>query len=306
MKLHGCTRVSSLVTMLVLACSITVHPALAEVSANIRTGSSDPTRADLSILGHILDDPDPFSLDFWIRYNPDTSTRFVLNDQGDFNKDGRPTTLVTGVPRTQLVAWARNSAQGYDVVVSRFEATGWTTPEVLTGSTTLDELDPSLVLDPVTGDVHLFYWVNDVTPRVMHSQTDSTLSSWSTPVQVSSPADAACRPGGAFHSGVLRVAYEVHDYGFNQTPRQVVVAQRDASSWTPEVVAISYQDNALRPELHSHNGVMWVDWIDRDDGAAWTRMDQQGVWEPVAEEGFSGLEEQEFHVRGAIRVQAIN
>jgi hypothetical protein len=105
---------------------------------------------------------------------------------------------------------------------------------------------------------------------------------------------------------VLRVAYEVHDYGFNQTPRQVVVAQRDASSWTPWVVAISYQTDTIRPELHSHNGVLWADWIDRDDAAAWTRMDQQGVWEPVAEEGFSGLEELEFHVRGAIRVQAIN
>jgi hypothetical protein len=292
--------------LFVLLGSCTLTAIQAEVGASLSEPGGGRGSAGSYILGAILDDIDPVTYKLWLRSNPDTSTRFVLNDNGYDNGDGRPSLLVTGAPRTQLVAWARNSAQGYDVVLSRFEAAGWTTPEVLAGNTTLDELDPSLVLDPATGDIHMFYWVNDTTPRVMHRQTDSTLSSWSTPVQVSSPAGAACRPGGIFHNGVLRVAYEVHDYGFNQTPRQVVVARQDASSWIPEVVAISYQTDTLRPELHSHNGVMWVDWIDRDDAAAWTRMDGEGSWEPVAEENYSGLEELEFHVRGAIRALMIN
>lgn len=285
--------------------TLTFQSSRAEVGATIPDAGSEPTIADLNILQYIVDDADPITGTAWLRHNADTPTRFVLNDAGYLNNDGRPTILTAGSPRRQLVAWSRNSAQGYDVVLSRFEAGGWTTPEVLAGDPSLDELDPALVLDSATGNVHLFYWENGATPRVMHRWTDPSLASWSTPEQVSAPGEIACRPGGVFHNGILRVAYELHDYGFSQTPRQVVVARQDGSSWTPEVVAISQQPGELRPELHSHNGVLWIDWIDSDLDAAWTRMDGQGVWEPIQYEPYANLEEREFHVRGAIRSKAI-
>ena len=40
----------------------------------------------------IVDDPDPIGL-AWTRYSADTSIKFVLNDQGDANGDGRPSLL---------------------------------------------------------------------------------------------------------------------------------------------------------------------------------------------------------------------
>ncbi len=306
MSTHRTIRTFSGLGILFLLLVLASPSLWAEVGAVIPDAGSDPTIADINILLHIIDSPDPVTGNIWVRYNADSSTRFILNDAGYLNNDGRPAILAAGSPRRQLAAWSRNSAQGYDVVLSRFEAGGWTTPEPLADDPNLDEMDPALVMDPATGNVHLFYWENGATPRVMHRWTDPSLSSWSVPEQVSAAGEAACRPGAAFHNGILRVAYELHDYGYGQTPRQVVVARQDGSSWTPEVVAISQQPGELRPELHSHNGVLWIDWIDSDFDAAWTRMDAQGVWEPIQYEPYADLEEREFHVRGAIRSKAIH
>lgn len=286
--------------LILLLLSIASVPA--EVGSAIPDGGTSGM-ADLYILSHILEDPDPVHR-IWQRYNPDSPNRVVLNPDGETNGDGWPSFLVTQAPRIPLVAWARNSAQGYDVVLSRFESGAWTTPEVLAGSLE-DELDPALVLDPDTGDVHLFYWVDGSTPKVMHRQADPGLTTWSVAAQVSDPADAACRPAGVFHDGVLRVVYEVHDYGFNQTPRQVVMARWSGTAWIPEVMAISTYDDRLDPQVHSHGGKLWVDWIDSVDEAAWTRWNPSTGWDPVQYEPFTGLMEREFHVRGAIQMLAV-
>ncbi|MBD3866924.1 MAG: exo-alpha-sialidase [Acidobacteria bacterium] len=280
---------------------ISAAPVLAEVGSTIPTGGSSGM-ADIYILSQILEDPDPVTI--WRRFNPDGPNRVVLNPDGEINGDGAPSMLVTSAPRIPLVAWSRNSAQGYDVVLSRFESGAWTTPEVLAGSLD-DELDPALVLDPDTGDVHLFYWVDGSTPKVMHRQTDAALVVWSSAVQVSAASDASCRPAGVFHDGVLRVVYEVHDYGFNQTPRQVVLASWDGAAWIPEIMAISTYDDRMDPQVHSHNGTLWIDWIDDTGEAAWTGWNPATGWEPLQYETFNGQEEREFHVRGAIRALAI-
>ena len=281
---------------------------MSAVSVPAEVGSTTPDggtsgMADLYILGYILEDPEPVN-HIWQSFSPAGSGRFVLNPDGDTNGDGKPSLLMTATPRIPLVAWARNSVQGYDVVLSRFENGSWTTPEVLAGSLD-DELDPALVLDPVSGDVHLFYWVDGSTPKVMHRQADAALVTWSAAVQVSDPADAACRPAGIVHDGVLRVAYEVHDYGFNQTPRQVVLARWNGSAWIQEIMAISSFDDRMDPQVHSHNGTLWIDWIDDNGEAAWTRWSPSTGWDPLQYEPFNSLEQREVHVRGAIRTLAI-
>jgi len=293
---------SGIICLLMLALTIPVA-VQAEVGASIPGGGSGSGLNNLYILSHITEDPHPI-LDSWQRFNPDSPTRVVLNPDGTVNGDGEPSILMTLTPRIPLVAWARNSAQGYDVVLSRFQNGAWSTPEVLAG-TLEDEMDPSLVLDPDTGEVHLFYWIDGATPKVMHRQTDPTLTSWSAEVQVSAASIASCRPAGAYHDGVLHVVYELHDYGYNQTPRQVVLAQWDGAAWIPEVVAISTIDDRLEPRVHSHNGTLWIGWIDAAGDAAWTRRSPSSGWEPLQYEPFYGLEEREFHVRGAIRAQAI-
>ena len=276
---------------------------LAEVSATLPDGDLGGVTGGISILSHITEDPHPI-LDFWQRYNPDSPTRVVLNPDGTANGDGEPSILMTLSPRVALVAWSRNSAEGYDVVLSRFENGVWSTPELLAGGVD-NEMDPYLVLDPDTGDVHLFYWVDGANPKVMHRQADPAVTSWSSAEQVSVPSNVACRPAAAFHEGVLRVAYEVHDYGYNQTPRQVVLARKDGPVWTREVVAISAIDDRMVPIVHSHHGKLWVDWIDSSGESAWIRWDPATGWESQQYEEYSDLEEREFHVRGANRALAI-
>ncbi len=288
---------TALILLLMLA-----SPVAAEVGA-VLPGGAGSGLADPYILGYIVEDADPV-LSIWRPFNSTGSGRFVLNPDGETNGDGSPSILRTATPGLSLAAWSRNSAEGYDVVLSRFEGGAWTTPEVLAGSLD-DELDPALVLDPVSGNVHLFYWVDGSTPKVMHRQADPALSFWSAAVQVSDPADDACRPAGVFHDGELRAAYEVHDYGLNQTPRQVVLARWNGSAWIQEIMAISSFDDRMDPQVHSHNGTLWIDWIDDTGEAAWTRWNPSTGWDALQYETFSGIEEREFHVRGAIRSLAI-
>jgi len=279
-------------------------PSHAEVGVSLGDpGNADPIGGPY-ILGTILDDPDPFSI-VWRQFGPTGPGRIVLNPQGEVNLDGYPSMLRNPVSDFPVVAWARNSAQGYDIVVSHFDGSAWSGPEVIAASS-YDELDPQLVLDPADGSVHLFYWVDEATPRVMHSSAPADLSSWSGPVQVSQAAEEACRPHGVFHDGSLYVAYEVHDYGFEQTPRQIVLSKKVGGAFEPLVVAITHQSGEVRPQVHSHAGRVWVDWIDSDLEAAWTRKDGQGQWQPLSYEPYGSVEERDYHVRGGIRTLAID
>ena len=255
------------------------------------------------ILQTILDDLDPFGI-VWQPYHVGNDSYHILNPQGYDNGDGYPSVAKSPVTREPLVAWARNSAEGYDVVLSRFTGGAWTTPEVLAGDS-IDEMDPVLVINPSSGDVHLFYWEDGSTRRVMHRVAPADLSTWSPPVQVSAAGEDACRPSGVFHDGVLQVVYEVHDYGYQQTPRQVVLARLEGAAFVPEIVAVTTHAGNVRPEVHSQAGRIWIDWIDASDEMAWTRKDSQGQWEPLRYETFESVEQREFHVRGAIRMQAI-
>jgi hypothetical protein len=267
----------------------------------------DSEQRSIGVLYQILmltDDPDPF-LSYWVDVTASqTPYRVALNTAGDVNGDGPPSMLVNPFSGLPTVAWARNSASGFDVVVSHFAGGAWSTPEVVAGGGD-DELDPYLVLDPSDGTVHLFYWVDAAIPVVMHRQAPADLSSWSAPVQVSNGIDPAFRPGGVVHNGVLKTVYEVHPFGSGQTPRDVILANWDGQSFVPQVLALTNHDGELWPRLHSHAGRLWLEWIDADDEMAWIRLENEGGWSPKHWESFATVEEREFHVRGAIRTKAI-
>jgi len=206
------------------------------------------------------------------------------------------------------VAWARNSASGFDVVISRFDNGTWSVPEVVV-DTAANALDPQLVLD-TSGNIHMIYWVDGATPQVFHVQAPADLSSWSAPVLVSQPGQPACRPAGAIFQGILRVAYEVHDFGFGNAPRQVVLARFDSGAFVPEVVAITNNLGDVRPEVHAHAGRLWVDWVDTETTGgsgevAWTQLDAQGHWQPIQYAPFGNPEQRDYLVRGGVRMQAI-
>jgi len=278
-----------------------VAPANAEVSVQ----STAPFANGPDQILRITEDPDVFPLRFWDDVvSSHTPSRVALNPGGDANGDGRPSVLLNRFSGLPIVAWARNSASGFDIVVSSFSGGAWTEPVVVAG-TADDELDPWLTLDPSDGTVHLVYWTDGATPTVLHRQAPADLSSWSAPLQVSDGGDPSYRPASAFHAGTLQVVYEVHRFGPGQTPREIVLAEKVGDTFDAQVLAVSNHGGALWPQVHSHNGKLWLEWIDSADEMAWIRMQSIGGWSPAQYEVFLNTEQLEFFVRGTIRTAAI-
>ena len=278
----------------------------AEVGAAPFPGSIAP-RAVLYTIAAIGDDPDPFT-GIWATYNQNVPGRIILNPGGNANGDGAPSSVVDASGDLIVVAWSRHSAAGFDVVVSRFLDGAWTTLQVVAGDSSVDELDPQLTLGP-DGTVHMFYWVNGPTPQVFYTHAPADLSTWTSPVLVSQGNQPSCRPAGAFYGGVLRVAYEVHDFGFGNSPRQIVLARQDGAGFTPEIVALTNNLGEVRPQIHSQSGRVWIDWVDAETSGsgevAWTRLDAQGQWEPLRYEPFASVEQRDYLVRGGVRMKAL-
>ena len=273
-------------------------------------GAPMPTAPAVQIyqLG-ISDGPDPIS-GIWAPYTGPNASRVILNPEGAANGDGGPSVAFQPAIGLAAVAWAKNSQSGFDVVMSRFEATtGWSAPQVIAGAPDVNELDPQLLAGP-DGSLHLFYWVDGASPRVFYTSAPAGTTNWSTPIPVSPPGQVTCRPAGAFFGSVLRVVYEVHEFGYGNTPRQVVIARYESGSFVTEVVAMTSFPGNNRPQVHSHGGKLWVDWIDAETSGnagelAWTRLDAQGQWEPIGYQSYGNTEEREFLVRGAARMLAI-
>jgi len=276
-------------------------PAAAEVGTYIRTLGGPSAY----VIQGIIDEPEPIdSFTVWLRYFEDSPNRRVLNDQGFANQDGRPSLLYATTTGFPMAAWARNSPAGYDIVISQFDGTEWSAPQVVAGSPA-DELDPTLALDPVDGSIHLVYWIDDGSQRVVHRQAPADLSAWSPEAPVSQVGDAAVRPSAAFHEGALRVVYEVHDLGQGTTPRQIVLATHDGQGFIHEILATTQHPGRNWPEVHATGNRLWVDWIDADNEVAWTRLATDGSWDPIEVECFATPEQRDFHVRGQVRQLAL-
>ena len=299
-------RIRRAVSAVALAIAWLAMPSVrAEVGVSAPGGSISPAPS-LYMYG-IIDDPDPVP-GAWRVLTAPSPGRIVLNPLGEANGDGMPSSLVDPGTGLILVAWAQNSPSGFDIVLSRFANGEWTTPQVVIGNSSVSEKDPSLVLAP-DGLIHVFYWVDGATPQVMETHATTDLSSWSTPVLISDPSKPSCRPAGAVVNGVLRVAYEVHDFGYQNAPRQVVVARQDGSGFVPEIVALTNNLGDVWPRVHGQSGTIWVDWVDTEANGsgeiAWTRIDSQGHWEPLHYEPFATPGQLEYFVRGAVKLKAL-
>jgi len=254
------------------------------------------------VLG-IIDDPDPTG-QIWRRYTPPTtSSRIVLNEQGEANGDGTPTVLYNSVTGTPIVTWARNSAEGFDVVLSHLVDGAWSEPLVLAGSTA-DEVNPFLALDETSGAVHLLYWIDDASPRVVHRQAPADLSSWSDPQIVSGPAEITARPAATITGGVLRVVYESHNGSLGGTPKLIVLAVDSGSGFTFQTLGSSLHAAPNWPQIHSRPGRVWADWVDDTGEMSWTREGPGGGWDPIEAESYTSTEERDYFVRGRIRARA--
>ena len=296
-------KISRVLTLAIATLGTTIPHA--EVGVALHVGSADP--GSVYVIEGLTEDPDPIST-IWRKLGPPNTSRAELNPVGEMNNDGPPSTVCDASSGLIAAAWALNTPAGYDVVVSRFVQGAWTAPQEVAGGIG-DQLDPDLVIDP-NGSVHLLYWTNSSPPQVFHTTAPNDMSAWSTPVLVSEVSEPSLRPSGAFWNGILRVAYEVHNFGTGQAPREVVLARLENGSFVPEVVAITNNLGTVRPEVHSHAGKLWVDWTDYEDGTgggelAWTRLNATGQWEAIRYESFGNYDQREHLVRGGARMKAI-
>jgi hypothetical protein len=90
----------------------------------------------------------------------------------------------------------------------------------------------------------------------------------------------------------------------------VVLGRLENGSFITEIVAVTNNMGDVLPQVHSHSGRLWVDWIDFEatDGSGelgWTRLNAQGQWETIRFETFANYTEREYRTRGGARMKAI-
>ena len=288
----------------ILPLSVVVLVTLVSCSvwAEVGVATEGPQVKAIYVNKIIVDDSDPVS-SVWIAQGGGPG-RHVLNEDGFLNGDGKPSVVYNPGPGLPIVAWAKYSSSGYDVVISSFSNGAWSSP-VAVADSSADELDPFLILNPADGLVHLLYWINDSSPRVMYTQALEDLSSWSSPVQVSDIGEAACRPTAVFHENSLSIIYESHGQELGSTPRQIVLATRNGPGFATEVLASTSHPEPNWPEVHSNGEQLWTDWIDGTWEMAWTCRLASGSWDSVQTEHFDSIEERDYQARGSIKNQVL-
>src|SRR5215831_3017756 len=100
--------------VLLLSTWLAALPARAEIAGD---GSSSIEPQFVLSMG-ITDDPTPWN-GLWHQWAPSGLNRTILNPNGEANGDHAPSVLLDPNSGLVLVAWSRNSATGFDVVVSR-------------------------------------------------------------------------------------------------------------------------------------------------------------------------------------------
>jgi hypothetical protein len=226
----------------------------------------------------------------------------VLNSDGETNGDGRPSSILNRYNQLPIVAWAKSTPTGYDVVISHFDGGTWSAPEVLcSDATTTRDAEPYLTVNPADGSVHIVYWMDESSPRVMHRQAPADLSSWSDAVQVSSVGEIALRPAAVFHQGILQVVYEAHAGQIGGVPRYITLATDDGGVFSHEVLATTSHDEPNRPRVHSAGANLWVEWIDAEGEMTWMSRVLPDPWSGIDLELFYSTEERDFHVRREIQ-----
>ena len=123
--------------------------------------------------------------------------------------------------------------------------------------------------------------------------------------QLSLPGEIASRPAAVHHDGNLYVVYENHFNGHGTTPREIVIAVDQGTGFAGDVVTLTSYSEANWPQVHSRQGVLWVEWLEATGQMDWTRQLTPGVWESIQIENFGNQEELEYFVRGTIKFRAL-
>ena len=217
----------------------------------------------------IIDDPDPTGGVRQLGHRARTGPVAIRHH--DPGSDGSPSILFHPTTHDTLVAWARPTEDGFDVVLTRLADGHWSEPVVVAGSPA-DELDPQLTVDPRDGSVHVVYWIRDAGATVFHRRTGADLVEWDPPREVSPPGEVAVRPSVAFHEGQLRVVYESHGNVLGSTPHLIVLASEAPGGFETRTVGVSRNSGPSRPFVDGDSQGLRIEWID-DDGVVTSRRE---------------------------------
>jgi hypothetical protein len=295
-------------SLLASALLLAFLPAAAEVGVFRDAERPHLARPYVQTVFDVVDEPDPFGI--WARHSPlDDTRRAVLNPDGNATGDGWPAVIYHAQWQRPMVAWSTLVEGSSRIVLSEFVNDAWTAPRPVSPAA-WDQYDPVLAVDPA-GLLVLSYWATNGSERLVFAQyLASPDEVFSPPIQVSETGQLASRPGMTYHAGIANWVYELDDPNDGSDNRSVWRTQFVDGGFVHELVAPTNHPDAMWPQVHSHNGRLWVDWIDFTAGdpfigeMAWQQL-EAGNWSSVSYEPFANEEELDYHVRGSIRMQVI-
>ncbi len=279
---------------LILAC-VLVAPAVAEVAVDSPGGYMQTI-----VMGAITEGPDPIGQVAWEPIRPLPALQ-VLNPSGFTRGDGGPSFgwRSNGWP---VVVWAYNVGPDFDVALSEWDGSSWTSTAFLTSSVANEE-DPRVFVE-ADGTTHVVWWKEGTPSRIFLATRPSGATAWDPTVTVSPAGDQARRPSVVVSGGTLRIAYE-RDSAQPGMVRDVVVLEREAGgSFTEEFFVSTDRIDRLDPVLHAQDSYLWLDWKhDSDDfgcaqhdGSSWS----SDAMQPWSDPSWIGVEEARRAVRDAV------
>ena len=256
----------SYVLLVALLCGVTgtVH---AEISGNPRPDGP----VDTIIMGDagITDGVDPIP-QVWHRFR-DLPDAWVLNPDGEDRGDGRPDLTFHRGSGWPVVVWAYNHGMTHDIVIAKWQGTGWGPIEFIT-TTAENEIDPRVFVRG-NGTIDVVWWVEDTPPRVELTTREPDGDFWTPIRRISAIGEPGRRPTVAFHNAALWVAYErdATEMPFNTS--EIVVRRANAEqNFVVEFIADSLYDDGLNPVLHVRGCRYWLDWRYSEDEFAYVEI----------------------------------
>lgn len=204
-----------------------------------------------------------------------------------------------------IVGWVEQVGGGNHLVLAEATENGWGAASRLGDAYEADPV-PSMGFSPDGELVLAFVVASGAESRAFLRTAGPPDWTWSAPQPISLPGERVTSASLVHHEGRTHVAYARLD----GPATSIVHATHDGTAWSREVVATSAYDGNVLPRIHSHAGVLWIDWVDAQapTGAGelgWARRDAAGTWEPARYAGFDSPFHCEHHARPGIRLQAI-
>ncbi len=202
---------------------------------------------------------------------------WLLNPGGDDEGDGQPAFSISPADGRPTVTWAEAlTGGGTRIVLSRWDGSGWTEPEPVTGDG-VEVADPAL--DHREDGSLVVAWWEPGSGSLAWVRERGTERGWQDPERIG-PSDRPCRfPVVAAGGGETFVGFTA---GLEDGRHEVRVA-RETAGWADVVLdVVDYRhwrgEGDVGLELHEVGGVTWADWLRAADRLATSR------WDPAAGE----------------------